>query len=126
MENKYKKLLTDCKGQINQRIIAVAVIIISIIVIFNIASSLVPEAQSAGDRFSDATKCAEASCFSNVTLSPSCVINSSIEGSAIACPNDIQNIPVASIFGSQGVIILLMMIFIFIIVFRIVIPGRKK
>ncbi len=111
------------KAQLNQKINTAVGIVITIVVLFLIFADLVPEAQSGGDRFSDATKCAEASCFSNTSLTPSCVINSSQEGTA-ACENDIQTVPLAGLFGGSGVVILLLMVFLFLMVLRVAFRRR--
>jgi len=119
------KLLNNKKGQIREKINTVITIIISVVVLFAIFAGLVPEAQTAGDEFSDETKCGEAGCFFNSTLSPTCVINSSQTGTG-ACTNAVETIPIASVFGSQGIIILLLMVFLFIGIIRIVMPKSRK
>ena len=115
------------KGQVNltKTVTTVVILIITIIVLFGVFNALVPEVQTSGDRFSDATKCAEAGCFSNASLTPACVINSSLEGQG-ACQNPIETIPLGSIFGSTGVVVILVMVFLLLIVLGIVLPSRKK
>ncbi len=126
METKaLKSFLKGKKAQIGRKIETVIIVIISVVVLFQIFASLVPEAQSAGEEFSDETKCAEAACFFNSTLAPSCVINSSQEGTA-ACTNKVQIVPLASLFGSSGVIILLLIIVLFIGTIKLVMPKTKK
>lgn len=115
------------KGQvkISKTVTTVLIVIITIIVLFGVFNALVPEVQSSGDRFSDATKCAEAGCFNNASLTPACVINSSLEGTG-ACQNPIETIPLGSIFGSSGVVVILVMVFLLIIVLGVVLPKRRK
>ena len=119
---KFKK-----KGQVNlsKTVTTVLIIIITIIILFGVFNALVPEVQTSGDRFSDATKCGEAGCFSNASLTPACVINSSLEGQG-ACENPIVTIPLGSIFGSSGVVVILVMVFLLIIVLGVVLPRRRK
>lgn len=120
------KIIKGKKGQKLSKGINIALtIIISVIVLFQIFTSLTPEAQDAGNRFSDETKCGEAGCFFNSTSPVNCLINSSTEGQGISCPNDVAIVPLASLFGSSGLIILLLVLFLFIMVFKIVIPKRR-
>ena len=116
---KYKKAQTDMRA----KIAIVVTIIISVVVLFQLFSDLVPEAQDAGTKFSDATKCADVGCFLNTSLTPACAINSSPEGTA-ACASTPEDIPLASLFGSTGIVILLLMVFLFLTVMNIV--RQKK
>ncbi len=120
----------DRKGQIDKKINAVVIIIISIVVLFQIFAGIVPEAQSAGDTMSDDTICVNAGCIVNTSLTPDCQSNRSPQGfggnSSGACGVALQNIPLASLFGSSGLIILILMAFLFIGALKIVLPSSKK
>ena len=116
--------MKDKKAQTNMssKIAIVVTIIISVVVLFQLFSDLVPEAQDAGTKFSDATKCDDVGCFFNSSFTPVCITNSSPEG--LACTEDLANIPLASLFGSAGIVILLLMVFLFLTVMNIV--RQKK
>lgn len=120
------------KGQVNlsKTVTTVLIVIITIIVLFGVFNALVPEVQTSGDRFSDATKCAEAGCFNNASLTPACRTNSSPQGfggnSSEACLNSIETIPLGSIFGSTGVIVILVMVFLLLLILGVVLPSRRK
>ncbi len=118
-----KKLLIDKKGQVmGKKIEIVVVLIITIVVLFQIFASLVPEAQSAGDEFSDATRCGDAGGVFNSSMTPTCNNNASQEGT----PVTFDAIPIASIFSSTGVVILLLMVALFIGIIRIVMPSSRR
>ncbi len=121
------ELLLNKSGQVKLSgiINTVIVLVVSIVVLFTLFQNLVPEAQSAGTQFSDATKCSDVGCFFNTSLSPACVNNSSIEGSTQSCPQDVQTVPLAGLFGSQGIIILLLMVFLFLIVIRLTLRRER-
>lgn len=111
------------KAQIGSKITPIVGVIISVIVLFLIFSAVVPEAQTAGDRFvSDA--CGEAGCSFD-TSTRVCEINSSIEGEGIACPNVVDSPPLAGLFSGSGIVILLLMVGLLLIVLKFVLPKRK-
>ena len=125
------KILSNRKGQIGKKIEVVVIIIISIVVLFQIFAGIVPEAQSAGETMSDEAVCNNAGCFFNETTETGsellgCRINSSIEGNATACNVALQNIPLSGLFSSSGIVILLLMVFLFLGALRIVMPKSKK
>ena len=123
MENNSLDLVKDKKAQIGKRIEGIVGIIITVVVLFLIFASIVPEAQTGGDRFvSDA--CGDAGCAFDTTTRL-CDINSSIEGDGIVCPNAVNSPPLASIFSGSGIIILLLMVFLFIMIIKLVLPKRK-
>ncbi len=121
------KLTQSKKGQALEKGITVAVIIIiSVVVLLRLFADLVPEAQTAGDEFSDSNKCGEAGCFFNSTETPTCLINSSTEGQGVACNVAVQTVPLATLFGGQGIIILLLLASLFLGIIRIVMPKSRK
>lgn len=124
MENNTSSLVKDKKGQIGKKINSIIGIIITVIVLFLVFANIAPEAQTGGDRFiSDA--CSDAGCAFDTTTRV-CDINSSSEGEGIACDNPVDSPPLASIFSGSGIVIILLMIFLFIMIIRMVIPSRKK
>ena len=123
MESNSLGLVKSKKAQIGKRINAVIIVIITIVILFQIFSALVPEAQISGDRFiSDA--CSDAGCSFD-TSTRVCEINSSSEGEGIACPNAVNSPPLSSIFSGTGIVILLLMVTLLLIVINIVLPKRK-
>ena len=111
------------KAQINLsgKLTSIVVVIITVVVLFQIFASLVPEAQSAGTELSDATRCADAGRFFNVSQT-ACLTNSSLEGIVVS----FDAIPISSIFSSSGVVILLLMVSLFVGVIQLVMPKGKK
>ncbi len=118
------------KGQIDKKINTVVIIIISIVVLFQIFAGIVPEAQTAGDQMSDETVCIDTGCVFNTSLTPDCQSNRSPQGfggnSSGTCPFALENIPLSSLFGSSGIVILLLMVLLFLGALKIVIPKSKK
>ena len=127
MENKTLNKFLKSKNaqQLSRRLQTVTVVIISVIVLFQIFASLVPEAQSAGDEFSDASKCGDVGCFFNTTSAISCLENSSVEGQGVTCPVAVETIPLAGLFGGTGVIILLLMVALFLGVLALIVPRGR-
>ncbi len=125
-----EKLIKAKKAQKLQKGVTVAVVlIISVVVLLQIFASLVPEAQSAGEDFSDVTKCGDVGCFFDTGLD-SCQTNSSAQGfggnSSEACLVAIPTIPLSSLFGSSGIVIILLMVALFLGIIKAVIPKSKK
>ncbi len=119
------KLIKAKKAQkLNKGITVAVTIIISVVVLFTLFSDLVPEAQSAGNEFSDDNKCVEAGCIVNSTFTNTCR-NDTIPSSTV-CPFDVENVPLASIFGGTGVIILLLMVTLFLGIISLVMPKSRK
>ncbi len=120
----------DKKGQIGKKIEVVVIVIITIVVLFQIFAGIVPEAQSAGDTMSDDTICQNTGCVVNSSLTPTCQTNRSQQGfglnSSVGCTAPLQNIPLASLFGSSGIVILLLMVALFLGALKIVMPKSKK
>lgn len=117
------------KAQIGSKLTPIIAIIVTVVVLFLVFQTLVPEVQTAGERFSDETKCGESGCFFNSSLTPFCQTNSSPQGfggnSSVACLNSIQTVPLASLFSGSGIVVILVMVFLLLIVIRLVIPKRK-
>ncbi len=121
MESLTKDKKAQVKVNFSKVFLSIVSIIITIIVLFSIFSSLIPEAQNAGDEFSDATRCGDAGGFFNTTQT-ACLTNSSPEGLG----QSFSAIPVASLFSGTGIVILLLMVFLFIGIIRLVMPSRRK
>ncbi len=112
------------KAQIINKLNPGIFFVVSVIILFSVATVLIPEAQLSGDSFST-NSCTDAGCefdFNNDI----CEINSSTEGEGIVCPNPVQRIPLASIFDSNGVVIILIMLFLLFIVLSLVRNRSSK
>lgn len=119
------KLIKAKKAQkLNKGITVAVTVIISVVVLFTLFADLIPEAQSAGDEFSDDNKCVEAGCIVNNTFSNTCR-NDTIPTSE-ACTFDIETVPLASLFGGSSVIILLLMVTLFLGIISLVMPKSRK
>ena len=92
------------KGQaLNKKIEAVAIVIIIVIVLFQLYASLVPEAQTAGDKFNASNRCNDIGCFFNSTAGTTsnlqgCRANSSVEANKTACASSLQTIPLSGLY----------------------------
>ena len=126
---KILQLLKNRKGQIGKKLNIVVGVIITIVVLFVLFSNLVPEVQTAGTEFSDATKCTEVSCNFNSSLDPACRTNATPAGlggnSSVACLEKFQTVPLASLFSSTGIVVLLLMVFLLLTVIKIAMPSKK-
>ena len=112
------------KAQINLsgKLTTIVVIIITIVVLFQIFSSLVPEAQSAGTELGDAQRCTDGGGFFNSTQAL-CLNGTNPADTALV---NFDAIPISSLFSSSGVVILLLMVSLFIGVMKLVLPKGKK
>ncbi len=124
-------MLTNRKGQFDKKVTVVVTVIISIVVLFQIFASLVPEAQTAGDSLNVSNRCIDSGCFYNTTTATQsgftgdCSINTS--GERTGCTNQLgQGIPLSGIFGSRGIVIVLLMVALFLGALKIVMPKSKK
>ncbi len=120
--NSLTKLVKNKKGQIGKRINAIIIVILTIVILFQIFEALVPEAQSAGTQLGDAQRCSDAGGSFNETQS-ACLNGTNPADTLVVSFN---SIPINSLFSSSGVVILLLMVGLFIIVLRSVLPGSKK
>lgn len=107
--------------QFRQRINVIVGIIITIVVLFSLFQTLVPEAQSAGNQLSDATRCSDAGGFLNATQAL-CLNGSNQEDTTVVA---FSAIPIASIFSGTGVVILLLMVFLLLLILGMVLPRRR-
>ena len=121
------------KGQVklNQKIEAGAILIILVVVIFNLYSALVPEAQTAGDKLNDSNRCSAVGCFFNQSAGVTgnlqgCRANSSPEANKSACGSSLQTIPLSSLFRSSGIVFLLIMVGLLLTLLKIILPKGKK
>lgn len=116
------KLFNTKKAQIGKRIEPAIVVIISVVVLFLVFSSLVPEAQTAGDSLGDAQACSTAGGFFNTSQS-ACLNGTGIADTGVV---GFEGIPLSGIFSGSGIIILLLMVTLFLGILKLVMPSRKK
>lgn len=119
---RFNKKAQQVGNGFNKTIISIAIVIITIVVLFNVFASLVPEAQSAGDQFSDATRCSDAG--GNFNVSQALCLNGT--SPADTGTVNFEAIPVATLFSGTGVVILLLMVFLIIGILRIVLPSSRS
>ena len=113
----------------NKKIEAGAVILILVVVLFLLFSSLVPEAQTAGDKLNVSNRCLAVGCAYNITSSANtdndCRNNVSDE--AVSCPDALgKGIPLSGLFKSSGIVFLIIMFVLLLTILRIVIPKKGK
>lgn len=115
------KFVKNKKGQIGKKIEVVVIIILTIVVLFEIFTGLIPEVQSAGDELGDANRCSDAGGSFNVTQAL-CLNGTSPADTAQV---SFDAIPISSIFSGTGIIVLLLMVGLLIGILRVVLPKRK-
>ena len=119
------------KGQIGKKIDTAVVLIVSVVVLFLVFAGIVPEAQTAGETMSLSSRCTAVGCIFNETTASNsgfegdCAINSSAERTACTDPLG-QGIPLSGLFSGSGIVILLLMVFLFLGVLKMVLPGKSK
>ena len=123
-------MLASRKGQIGKKIEVVTVVIILVVILFNLFSALVPEAQSAGDSLNASNYCVSQGCFYNQSLvaeiptsDPCRQENSSNTSNTCTVTH---TVPLASVFSSNGVVILLLMFALLVGILKIVMPKSSK
>ena len=104
------------KAQMGQKINKILIIILTVVILFQVFASLVPEAQSAGTQFGDVQTCSDAGGSFNTTQGL-CLNGTTPADVTLVAFN---SIPVNSLFSSNGVVILLLMVGLLIIVVRAV------
>ena len=116
---------------LNKNIEAGAILIITVIVLFLLFAALVPEAQTAGDslNLNISDRCNDVGCFYNATDNVNTTVDCKIDltVNATACTNALASvIPLSSLFGSGGIVFLLVMVFLLLMILRTVLPKSKK
>lgn len=82
---------------------------IGLVVLLAIVAELAPEAREAGDELNDSNICNNNGCFYNSSTSV-CQVNSS---NTAGCENA-NSVPLGSLFGGSGVVMVLIMAAVFI------------
>lgn len=113
--NRRKNLFKDKRGtKINNVANVLALIVVGILIILNIASDTIPTAQTAGNSMNDSNRCADVGCYYNasdqsgytVTVD-NCV---TAEGSNTSCTQSAREIPLGNLFGGNGFVFILAMV----------------
>ena len=128
-----EKMNLGKKGKLDKGFLEGAVVFIVLIVLFlAIYAVLVPEAQTSGDALGDAAQCARADCFYNVTrltagdvgnISCSAANASGTDPTACASVNEL---PLSTLFGSTGVIFVVLMAALLIVLIGGALASMKK
>ena len=103
--------------------------IVIIIILFGVYAAMVPEAQTAGDSLNDTNRCTDVGCFYNSTRGAlpgnlSCTANNVTVTDSTACAS-INEIPLSSLFGSTGIVFVILMAVLLIVVIIGVLKSAK-
>lgn len=106
---KGKKLTTSV---VQSAILALVIIV----VLFGVYAAMVPEAQTAGDSLNDSNRCDDLGCSYN-SSSDKCQYNSTFVGNAtLFCSTPDKTIPLASLFGGNGIVFVILMAMLLIVI----------
>lgn len=109
------------KAQLKSNILQTAILgLVLLVVLFQLYSELVPEAQGAGNTLGDAARCSEAGGFFNTSQS-ACLTNSSPEG----LTQSFDAIPLAGLLSGTGVVFVIIMAALVVLVVRSFLKGDK-
>ena len=128
---KTDSIVQNKKGAkaLNAVIVSAVTIILIVVVIFNIWSEVMPEVQTAGDKFNVSERCTAVGCFYNTTqnLQTTNDCKNNVSNTSIGCANNLgQGIPLSGLFKSSGIVVLLLMVFVLIIILRVVLKKDTK
>lgn len=108
-------------------------ILVGIVVLFKIVGGVIPEAQPSADvlaqsgtELTDSTVCASVGCFWNATRSVDCTKTNVTALDTTVCANTRKAIPLGSLFGRSGVMILVLMAGLLLLVFYSLVPKKNK
>ena len=114
---------TMVKGKVISTVLAV---IIGIIILISIFAALVPELNNAGDQLNESNQCdGLSSCIFNATNNSVSPCRDTTNQSVVCASGGNQDVPLGGLFGSNGVVVLIVLALLIIIVFGILI-GRMK
>ena len=123
---KLKNLIKATSAKLSTESINAAILaLILIVVIFKVYSTLVPEAQSAGDEMNVSNRCAAVGCNWNESAAVDCNINTSPEGNATSCATPYV-VPLSSLFSGQGIVFIIIMAALVVVIIRSIMPKGKK
>jgi len=111
----------DRKGKLNSNMINVAVVMIVVIaVLFQVYTTLIPSAQTAGASMNDTARCEAAGYYWN-TSETDCYLNST-EGTAL----DYNQIPLSGLFNAGSVVFLVIMASLLIVIVTGALRKNKR
>lgn len=96
-------------------------VILTIVILFLLASNLVPVAQDSSDELNFVNQCENEGCYYNTSTS---ACQTTANASKGLCAS-VHNIPLNSVFGSTGFVFVMIMVFIFLLVIGLVGYGKK-
>lgn len=103
-------------------ITATIITIITVVLILNIYSEVVPEAISSGNQMNDSQICESASCYYNDATSV-CQVNST---NTTGCENSYKYIPLGGLFSGSGIVFIIIMGALLITLVMSFISKNKK
>jgi len=100
-------------------------VIVIIVVLFSVYAAMVPEAQTAGDALNDSNRCGDVGCYWNTSgaSGDECQVNST---SISTCTASGESLPLGNIFGSTGVVFVVLMAMLLIVVIVGLLKASKK
>lgn len=113
-------------GKLNGKMVTgIVMTIIVIIILFNAFATLVPEAQTAGNDLNASNRCEAVGCFYNASVeSIAPCRNGSGDYNSTRCETS-SAIPFGGLFSGGGIVFLIVMIFLFIMIFKNIKPSGK-
>lgn len=99
-------------------------VIVIIVVLFSVYAAMIPEAQTAGDSLNDSNRCADVGCTWNAST-PQCTNQSNQSGAGV-CTESAYALPLGGIFGSTGVVFVVLMAMLLIVVIVGLLKSAKK
>ncbi len=117
-------ILSNKKAQLGKRINIVISFLVVVTVLLFLFNDLVPEVRQSGDQFGDTERCAVVGGFFNTTQSL-CLNGTNPSDTAII---GFQPIPLSSLFSGNGVVVILIMLFLLITIARLALTsnGNQK
>lgn len=113
-------------NKLNSAIMVGVAALITLVVVFNVYSELVPEAQEAADSMNVSQRCAAVGCTYNETdnLQTTSDCRNNISAEAVDC-GSIYEIPLSGLLSGSGMIFIIIMAALLIIIVRSFIKGKQ-
>ena len=99
-------------------IYSAVILMATIIVLFSAYANVVPTAQVAGDSLGDQAQCEGLGCYFNASATEECSLAE--PNQTIACAGDYEGskIPLSSLFAGGGIVFIIVMIALFLYIFK--------
>ena len=112
--------------KLNPKIVSIAVMaIVILVVVFQTYASIVPEAQTAGDELTNEGRCTAVSCEYNATGGIANEVCYTDTNYNVSCGSSYKPVPLGSLFGSTGVVFVIIMAALMILIVKTYM-GKKK